>query len=47
MFGIVNAIIKHSLCVNLDSKKVMQKRMAFSIEKSVAFVKEVDRLLAA
>ncbi|KAF5451423.1 hypothetical protein F2P56_026532 [Juglans regia] len=42
-----NKIIEHRLCVNLEAKKVLQKRRSFGTKKCMAIAKEIDRLLAA
>lgn len=41
-----NIVIEHHLCVNLEAKKVQQKRRSYSAKKYATIADEVDRLLA-
>lgn len=45
MHGINRNVIENCLSVNLDAKKVWQKRRSFSVEKHTTIAEEVDRLL--
>lgn len=46
MPNIDTEIIEHRLCVDLEAKKICQKRRTFNTKKYTAIAEEVKRLLA-